>query len=251
MTVKPKALVVSSLFAATMMSPAKADLILGVYAGASLWNAGLDGEMGQSATSADNLGFGDNTHNSYYLAVELLGLPEVRLATTSINTGGTASLTSDFTLEGNTFTTGQDVVTDLNLDATDLTVYWQLLDNYLGADIGITGRYLDGSLLATEKSNPTNSESLDFTALVPMAFLRARFDLPGTGWYLEADTNFIGYAGDSYSDSSAKLGWHLESLIDLGVNLGYRSMRMRVDDLDGLDANLELSGPFATATLHF
>lgn len=231
--------------------PAQADLFLGIYAGASAWNASLGGDVGSSSTAADDLGFDDDTYNSYYVAVELFALPELRLATTSIDTTGSATLTSDFTLDGNTYTAGQDVITDLDMDATDLTIYWQVLDNYLGADIGLTGRYLDGTIVATEDGNPANTESLDFSGIVPMAFLRARIDLPLTGWYLEADTNFIGYGGDSYSDSSAKLGWQFESAVDLGVNVGYRSMQMKVDDLDGFDADVDLSGPFATATFHF
>ncbi len=247
---KLTALAASSLLASASI-PAQADLFLGLYAGASAWNAGLGGDVGQTSSSADDLGFHDDTFNSYYVAVELFALPELKLATTSIDTTGTATLTSDFTLDGNTFTAGQDVVTDLDMDATDLTIYLQVLDNYLSADIGLTGRYLDGTIIATEDGNPANIETVDFSALVPMAYLRARVDLPLTGWYLEADTNVIGYGGDSYSDSSAKLGWQFESVVDLGVNVGYRSMRMKVDDLDGFNADLDLSGPIATATFHF
>lgn len=230
---------------------AQADLFVGLHAGASAWNAGLDGDLGQSASSVDNLGFDDDTFNSYYVQVELFALPELRLATTSIDTSGSATLTSDFTLDGNTFSSGQDLLTDLSLDATDVTLYWQILDNALSADIGLSGRYLDGTIAAVEDGNAANSETLDFSAVIPMAFLRARVDLPFSGWYAEADTQFISYGGDRYSDSSAKIGWELESLVDLGVNVGYRSMQVKVDDLDGFDADLDLSGPFATATFHF
>ena len=84
-----------------------------------------------------------------------------------------------------------------------------------------------------------------------MAFLRARFDIPFTGWYVEADTQFIGFGGDNYSDSTAKIGWQFESIADLGVNLGYRKMSLNVEDLDRFNADLDLSGPFASATFHF
>ena len=236
------------IFSALLSGTANADLFLGIYAGASIWQADFSGELGEDPQGFNDLGFNEDNYNSFYVAVELLGLPEIRLARTNIDTQATGTLNGSFSLEDINYPVSTDLTTNLDLQSTDLTIYWQVLDTFLSADIGLTARHLDGSVEATDG---TTTDRIDFDTIIPMGFLRARFDLPTTGWYVEADTQFIGYQGDSYSDSTAKIGWRFESIADLGVNLGYRKMSIDVDDLDNFDADLNLSGLFASATFHF
>ena len=240
----------SLLLSLTLLSSSasRADLFLGIYAGASAWQADFSGDLGDDPQSFNSLGFNNDNYNSFYVAVELLGLPEIRLAQTNIDTTASGTLNSSFSLDGISYPVNSDLTTELDLKSTDLTIYWQILDNYIGADIGITARHLDGSV---EVTDGTTTDRLDFDTLIPMGFLRARFDLPTTGWYIEADTQFIGFQGDSYSDSTAKIGWRFESIADLGINLGYRKMSIDVDGLDSLDTDLDLSGPFVSGTFHF
>lgn len=233
---------------ATLSTPALADLFLGLHAGASIWQGELDGEIGSDPQSADALGFDSENYNSFYLAVELIGLPEIRLAQTNISTLANGTLTSDFDLNGISYPVSTDLTTDFDMKATDLTVYWQLLDAVVGFDVGVTGRYMDGSVAVTDG---TLDDSVEYSVILPLGFVRARFDLPFSGWYLEGDSHLISYDGDSFSDSAIKLGWQTESLADFGLNLGYRQMSLKVDDLDGFNADLDISGPFATATFHF
>ena len=245
-----KSLLLAAVFTScsAFSTTSAADLFLGIYAGASLWQADFNGELGQDPQSFDDLGFNQDNYSSYYIAVELLGLPEIRLAQTNIDTKASGTINDSFDLDGISYPVSSSLDTDLSLKATDLTLYWQILDNYLSADIGLTARHLDGQV---EVTDGTTFDSLNFEGIAPLAFLRTRFDLPFSGWYIEADTQFVGYNGDSYSDSTAKLGWRLESIADLGVNLGYRKMTLEVENLDGLRADINLSGPFASATFHF
>lgn len=232
----------------TISIPASADLFLGLHAGASIWHGDLDGEIGSVSQSADDLGFDAENYNSFYFAVELIGLPETRLAQNNISTLAAGTLTSDFDLNGISYPVNTDLTTDFEMKATDLTIYWQLLDAVVGFDLGLTGRYMDGSVAVTDG---TLDDSLEYSVIVPLGFVRARFDLPFSGWYLEGDSHLIRYEGDSFSDSAIKLGWQTESLADFGLKLGYRRMSLEVADLDGFNADLDISGPFATATFHF
>lgn len=227
---------------------ANADLFLGLHAGASIWQGDFDGEIGTDPQAVDNLGFDSENYNSYYVAVELIGLPEIRLAQTNISTLANGTLTSNFDLNGISYPISTDLTTDFDLSATDLTVYWQLLDTVMSLDLGLTGRYMDGTVAV---SDGITDDQVDYSVIVPLGFVRARFDLPFTGWYVEGDTHAISYGGDSFSDSAIKLGWQTESLADFGLNIGYRQMSLKVDDLDGFNADLDISGPFATATFHF
>ena len=244
-----KTLSCSLLIASTLVpSFANADLFLGLHAGASIWQGDIGGEIGSDPQSADNLGFSSENYNSYYLAVELIGFPEIRLAKTNINTLANGRLTSDFDLNGISYPVSTDLTTDFDLSATDLTVYWQVLDAFVSLDLGVTARYMDGTVAV---SDGITDDQVDYSLIVPLGFARARFDLPFTGWHLEGDTHIISYGGDSFSDSAVKLGWQTESLADFGLNIGYRQMSVKVDDLDGFNADLDISGPFATATFHF
>ncbi len=229
-------------------SLANADLFLGLHAGASLWQGDFSGQFGNDPQSVESLGFDSDNYNSFYVAVELIGLPEIRLAQTNISTLANGTLSDSFDLDDISYPAGTSLSTDFDLNSTDLTIYWQLLDTFVGLDLGLTGRYMDGSVAVTDG---TTQDRVDYSVVIPLAFVRGRFDLPFSGWYLEADTQAIGYSGDRYTDSSIKLGWQTESLADFGVNLGYRQMSLKVDDLDGFNADLDISGPFASATFHF
>jgi len=227
---------------------AQADLFLGLHAGASLWQGDFGGQIGSDPQSADALGFDTENYNSYYFAVELLGLPEMRLAQTNINTVANGTLNSSFDLGGVSYPIATDLTTDFDLQATDLTLYWQLLDTVVGLDLGLTGRYMDGSVAVTDG---VTDDRVDYEVVIPLGFIRARLNLPFSGWYLEGDTHAIGYDGDRFSDSAIKIGWQTQSLADIGLNVGYRQMSVKVADLDGFDADLDISGPFASATFHF
>lgn len=233
---------------AVMPGIANADLFLGLDVGASIWQGEFDGQIGEDPQSFDDLGIGKDNYSSFYFQLELLGLPEIRLRQTNISTSGNGTITTDFTLGDISYPAATNVATTIDTQATDLTIYWQILDNYLSADIGISASYLDGY---AEADDGVNSDKVEFTTIIPMGFLRARVDLPFSGWYVGAETQFIGSGGDSYSDSSAMIGWQIESLADFGINLGYRSISAEFEDLDGFDADFDLSGPFASATFHF
>ena len=239
-----------SIFACLLCSAgsAHADLFLGLEAGASTWNAAPKGQLGETPASLSQLGFDEENYNSFYIGVELLGLPEFRLSRTRLDNRGQGVTGGAFNLGGNSYPANTSLTTDIDIEITDLTVYWQILDNYLSADLGVTARMLEGSFATTDG---TTFDSVEFNSVIPIGFVRARMDLPFSGWYFEADSQLISYSGNSFTDSSAKIGWQVESILDLGVNAGYRSMRLNIEDIDDAVADIDISGPFASLTFHF
>jgi outer membrane protein len=229
-------------------SSAQSDLLLGINAAASTWFSNQSGDIGKTPQSFNALGFGSNVYSSFYLDIELAGLPEIQFSYTEISASANGTTAGSFDLGGNSFPASTDIDIGFDVETADLTLYWQLSDNIVGADLGLTGRYIDGRVRVNDG---LTTDSVELHSIVPLAFMRARFDLPYSGWYLEGDTHLIKYEGNGYSDSAVKLGWQTESITDFGLNVGYREMSLKVEELDGLSADLKISGPFASATFHF
>ena len=233
---------------------AQADTILGIYAGIGLWQADYGGDTGVESVDLDELGLDDENNNFFYVALEhpIPLLPNIRLQRTAIDSRESATLTRNFTLDDVTFSATDTVVTDLDLSHTDAVLYYEVLDNWVSLDLGLTLRAFDGEATVQSQTTTALRETVDLDAVLPMLYARAQFDLPFTGFSVGADANLITYDGHTLSDASAKIAYAFDAtVIDLGVELGYRRMALELDDLDDLNADLTLDGPYAAVTLHF
>ncbi len=233
-----------------------ADTIFGVYAGAGVWQTDFDGDAsdtGQVSIDLDDLGIEDESSNMVWLAVEhpIPILPNVRLQSTDISVDETGTLTVSTTVDGTTFTNGEQVDSTFDLTHTDVTLYYEVLDNWLNLDIGLTARIFDGEISLTSLST-NNSATLDLDAPVPMLYIKSQIDLPFTGFYVMAAANGIGYSGNTLTDFVGALGYQSDGwVMDLGVEVGVRNFNLELDDLDDIDAEIDLSGAYAAFTLHF
>ncbi len=233
---------------------AQADTVLGVYVGAGQWNSEYSGDAGTVAVDLSELNIDEENNNFYYIAVEhpVPLLPNIRLQKTDITSSETSTLTSSFTLDNESFSVNDEVSTDIDLTHTDATLYYEVLDNWVNLDVGLTLRAFDGEASVTSRTTST-SETVDLDEVIPLLYLKTQFDLPFTGWSIAADGNAIGYSGDTFSDLSAKISYNSDALplLDLGVEIGYRRMALEVEDDGDLTADLTIDGPYAAVTLHF
>ncbi len=233
-------------------STAYADTVLGVYAGAGQWQADFSGDLGANHIDTDELGIKDEDNNFYYVALEhpIPLIPNIKLQRTDINTKDTGTLSADFVVNGNTYTSGTSVTTDLDLTHTDAVLYYEILDNWVNLDVGMTLRNFDGRVKATDG---TSTETINLEGTLPMLYGKAQFDLPFTGWSIAGDAHITKWKDDQLTDFSAKLVYTSDilPLLDLGFELGYRQMKLELEDLDDLETDLTLDGPYIAATLHF
>lgn len=246
-------LIVTS-FLAVAAPLAQADTILGIFAGVGTWNSDYSGDTGTISADLDDLGLTEEHNKFFYVALEhpVPILPNVKLQRTNITSKETGTLDGNFRLDEVTFGQGESVTTDLDLSHTDAILYYELLDNWVNLDLGVTLRSFDGQAEARAEINGTVvSESVELDAVVPMLYARAQFDLPLTGFSIGADAHVTGYSGSTLTDISAKVAYAFESVVDLGVELGYRRFALELDDLDDLEADVALDGPYAAVTLHF
>jgi outer membrane protein len=234
-----------------LTSLAQADTILGIYAGVGTWKADYDGQAGDPSITLKELGLKEQDNNFYYIALEhpIPVIPNIRLQQTDISSKQTADISRTFTIDDTTFT-GTDVVTsDFDLSHLDATLYYEILDNWINLDIGLTARMFDGYVSASS-STSNRSERVMVDETLPMLYLKAQFDLPFSGLSAGVEGNYVSYQDSKLTDYTAKISYLFDSAFDIGIEAGYRSMSLTIDE-DDITADLDLKGPYAALIVHF
>lgn len=252
-----------STLAALAAPTAYADTVFGIYAGGGTWNAEPDGDFGSNdqSASADELGLESEQNAFAYIAIEHLVpvIPNVRLQYQELKTSGQSEVERDFTFGGRTITLTGDTQSEFDLSHFDATFYYEILDNWLNLDIGLTVRVFDASADVTGESNENSNINADFTGninkeftgAVPLGYLRGRVDLPLTGWHVTGVANLLTLDDDSITDFSGSVGYQSDGLLlDFGFDIGYRTMSLDISD-DDFDADVEVSGTFGSLMVHF
>ncbi len=240
----------AALILSTCTGTVLADAI-GLRAGAYSWQADYEGEIragGELVDLQDDLGYSDDSANVYFVALEhpIPVLPNVMLQHTQLDSSATARIDRQFTFDGVTYPVNEVVDSSVDLTHTDLTLYYELLDNWVHLDLGLTIRNFDNDIELNSPSAGRSTEEL--AAVLPMLYGAARFDLPLTGLYVAADGNVIAYDGNSLFDYRAVLGY--ETKIGLGVEVGLRNFDLTYEDGDD-EADVSANGVFGSLFFHF
>ena len=229
---------------------AQADVV-GVGASVSYWDSELTGKAAdKSGGEVDvendlDLENDSNANASLYVEHPVPVLPNVRLNYTLVQQSGRGELGADF--GGINVGSGADVQSELDLEQLDFTFYYEVLDNWVNLDLGLTARDLNGELVVREVGGAGQVSKTEVDAVVPMGYLAARFDLPMTGVSIGAEGNFVSYSGDSLHDFNA---YGQFEIAVLQLRAGYRQMSIDYeDDDDRLD--VEIDGPFVSAGVVF
>ena len=235
--------------ALTMANQVHADTVFGVYAGAGAWQSEYTGEVGKPSTSASDLGMDDNSNSFYYIALEhpIIFFPNIKLQKNNITSSQSSMIDNNFSIGNIGYPSGTTVATDFDLSYTDATLYYELLDNWINLDIGVTLRKYSGYLQA-ESATLTDKTNIDIDT--PLMYGRVQFDLPLSGFFAGFEGNYISFDGNDLADFSAKIGYLFDSALDLGVEAGYRAVNMNIDDGD-VHTDLDIKGPYVAAIFHF
>lgn len=236
-----------------LLSPfAAADTILGVYAGAGQWQGEYSGNAGDPSIDVKSLGMDEEDNNYYYIALEhpVPVIPNIKLQKTDITSEQTAVIDQTFTIDDRPFDASSTVASDFDLSHMDIVLYYELLDNWVNLDVGLNIRKFDGHVTATgESGGEVITESVDLDEAIPMIYAKAQFDLPLTGFSLGLEGNAINYEDNRLTDYSAKLQYMFDSVLDVGLEVGYREMSLEIDE--DVTADVQLKGPYAALLFHF
>lgn len=242
------------VFAGFIAAQSHAATVLGIQAGYTNWSPDFSGDF-QSENAAsteidleDDLGFEDEANNIIYFALEhpVPFLPNIKLVNTELKTDASSTLNSTIIFDGETFNTGVDVKSEIDLSHNDITLYYEILDNWVNLDIGITARVFDGEI-RIDSANLTAKETVDAT--IPLLYGKAQFDLPLTGLSVGANLNYLSVSGNTLQDMDLFLNYKF--VFGLGLTAGVRSFTIELDDEDNLSSDIELSGAYFGASFVF
>ena len=249
----------SWLFLATMLilswaTPASA---FEIGARALYWFPGFKADMksdsagvvGSSLNLKDNLGVGNEAFPTFE-AFGGLGKHRLTLGYTPIKYSGSTTLNSAVNFNGQTFTAGSRVDTDLKLRMLDLEYQYTFLDleNILaGFSLGAIGqiKYLDG-----EAKMSAPGKQADFTSrlAIPMVGLGAHASILAGILEARAKIAGIGYSSNYLYEALADLSWTPFPFLD--IHGGYKLIRVKLDRSDDyLDA--QFAGPYVGLTVSF
>ncbi|DAB38249.1 MAG: hypothetical protein A2023_01735 [Sulfuricurvum sp. GWF2_44_89] len=144
------------------------------------------------------------------------------------------NLRADFTPE--TSFSGTDSIAGTNtvkFSQIDTTLYYELLDNVVDLDIGLTGKYVKGDVSGTVNQS--------FDVILPMVYMAAGVKIPAMPVRLDADLKYVGYSGNSVSDMRIKAAWNV--FAGLEAVAGYRYESLKLDEND-IYSTLKIQGPF-------
>ncbi len=253
--------ITAALAVATCLTTANAhaDMVFGVYAGVQGWDMGAKGSYGQvngNSTSSASFAFEDETQNSYYIAIEhpVPLVPNIKVKHNEMATFGDTLLNSTFEFGGEIFNVNSRLGTDIDLTNTDYVFYYEVLDNDLVTlDLGINAKRVKGTLAVADQNDPTINGRESFSGYVPMLYGNVEIGLPFTGLGVFADGSMLSVGGHTLYDYEAGVAYTFVDnvAIDLTVQLGYRSIKLELDDLDDIDTNLDFDGVFLGLEAHF
>ena len=230
---------------AVLAAPVAQADVLGFGAQVGYWDSKLSGDVAANGGSVDvkdelDLDGESSSQLSLYLEHPIPLLPNVRVAYINIDQTARGQLSDNF--DG--ISAGSDVRSDLELEQLDVTLYYEVLDNWVNLDLGLTVRDFSGDLLVQGNGQSSRTTA---DAVVPMGYLAARFDLPFSAASIGIEGNAAAYSGDSLRDFNV-YGQYQLSLLQLRA--GYR--QIAVDYEDGDDRfDVKINGPFVSAGVVF
>ena len=232
---------------------ASADTIFGLHGSAHLWQPELSGTIGQNTNAFDfSSSFSDDKGDSTSILAAIEHpvplIPNLQVRNTPVTWAGSSDSASG-TLLGTITITGE-VDAEFDLTSLDGTLYYEVLDNWVSLDLGLTARRIDGFVAV---SGSGLSDRVNVDQVLPMGYAHARFDLPFTGLSVGARGNVISLSGNNMTDVEAyvQLEFDLIPLLDVGIQGGYRRLGLEIEDIDDFESDAVLDGTYIAITGHF
>lgn len=229
---------------------------LGIRAGANYWKYDISGTARYKTKNSNNnidvnqdLGYNNGSAGIYYLILEhpVPLLPNVRLNYSDIDEDANGRLSKTVAFGNMIFLANEAVSSQVKLKQTDITLYYELFDNAVNVDLGLAGKYIDSKARISGEISGTQDARV--SGWVPLAYVGAGFDLPLTGLGVSADGSFSKYQGSSFYDYAIRVTY--TTPWRMGLDAGYRKIKLNLNDFDNSFADIEFDGPYAGAYLHF
>jgi len=181
-----------------------------------------------------------------YLEHPLPLLPNIKVGYTNFSHEGSGTINESFRWGGEIFSVNDRLDTSFEMDMYDFTLYYEILDNWLNADVGLNVKYLDGTI---DVSSTLQDESTDFSLPIPMIYAKARVDIPTTDLSFQAEGNYVTYDGHTLYD--LEVGARYEFMLGVGVEAGYKTLHLTIDEIDDTSLDTDFSGAYGKLVWDF
>jgi outer membrane protein len=249
----------SLLFTGALLSAGASADAFRMEAGGGAWMQKPSGSA--SYTTSTDYGADTSTEKEktlgyawVYLKHPIPILPNLRLEYSSQDYKGNV----DVTVSAGGFTENTTSTSKLTANNYDAILYYNLLDNTLWTtlDLGLDVKVIDYKYDVAPTTTPLPYEgySKSGTLVVPLAYLRARFQIPATGLGIEGIGSYITYSDVTVYDARIKADWTFESVpvVQPGIEVGYRIQKIKYDQNDKeLNADVDFSGVYVGGMLRF
>jgi len=249
--------IIAAGIATLLTASVQADTLLGLYIGGQIWVSQADGTFGEGADNQAAFDFNDENQSNFFVALEhpIPLIPNIKIASTTLDTVGGASISGSFTFEGETYNDKTEIDTTFDASYVDYTFYYELFDNdLLTFDFGLTARDLDSQIIVVgDIAGTKTSSDLSVSGIIPLLYVSTVIGLPYTGFNVFAEANFLSYDDNSVYDYQIGVSYELldNLAVDLDLTLGYRAVKLELNDIDDLYSDLTFDGVFAGAVVHF
>lgn len=217
--------------------------VLGFSAGLSGWYAQSSGTLQSGGDPIDlesNLNFSDEALLMVYASLEhpIPILPNGKFQYFSADQVSYGNINTSF--QGVNF--NGDVQTNLDLSNYDFILYYEVLDNYVSLDVGLNAKVFDGVLAMRQQNDANKVVNEDISEIIPMLYGNAEFTIP----FLQSLSVGLEGSGMSMGDNtvmdiSAKMKFRI---VFLGMELGYRQLSAQLEDVEGIDVDVDMTGPY-------
>jgi hypothetical protein len=251
---------------------------LGLYLGGQVWQSETNGTFGEE-NSPINVNSKKEQQTSYFVTVKhpYPFLPSIRISSTSLDTTDITILEQAINFGGETFSTGDNIDTNFNVSYIDYTLFYQLLNNRnFSFDLGLTARDFNGDVTVTgdtiivdneddcpetPQSNICPSPAGTYTPtgkiktddIIPMLYIASNFNFPLKGVKAFAQGNLSLKDDHNISDYQIGLSYELvdKKMGSYHLTLGYKVIKMELENLNNLYTDLEFKGTFVGFIAHF
>jgi outer membrane protein len=244
-----KVLLASSLLAVSGLAQADA---LGMTIGINAWQQSFEGSaasgaLGSAIDLEDDLNYDGDTGSNIYVSFEhpIPLIPNLRLEYTELKVEENNTLIRDIDFDGGNYAVATPFESATDLSHTDVTAYYEILDNWISLDIGVTARFFQQGV---ELSNLRQAGTIEIDYTLPMLYAATKFELPLSGLYAGARANASNYDDRDVLDYSVNLGY--ETGLGLGLEVGYRSLSIE-ESSRTKEYDIEVDGAYAGVFFHF
>ncbi|HBM35920.1 TIGR04219 family outer membrane beta-barrel protein [Sulfuricurvum sp.] len=219
----------SAILAVCLMSAsASAATILGFGAEADYYTPSASGDFDYKNTQTR---FNSDDESGYqvglYLEHPIPLLPNVRV-----------DFTPDTSFSGSD---GLGGINKVSFEQTDITPYYEILDNVVDIDLGVSFKIIDATIEGAINDS--------FSEVIPMGYLGMALTPPLSPLSIEGSVKYIGYNGDSLTDARIKVLWKIAA--GLGAQAGYRYESLDIKDRFDTNTNVTFKGPFVGFNYRF